>query len=400
MKVLHVIHSIDPSFGGTVEALLQIVKASEKTEQNHEILTLDDPDQLKGFNYPQKIHAVGPTKRFYGDTPKLDNWLNQHLKSYDCAVIHGCWQYHGLATYRACRKFGIPYLQYTHGMLDPWFKRTYPLKHLKKWLYWPWAEYRILKHASRVIFTCEEEKRLAAKSFWLYQVNPAVIPLGIKEPEVDIRALCEAFYAQFEDLKGKRMLTFMSRIHPKKGVDLLVEAALKLQTEQQGAHHNPEEKVTLVIAGPCKDEAYLENLKKRSNLLAKDGPLASIRWLPMVQGSAKWCLLKESEAFILPSHQENFGMVVAESLYCETPVLISDKVNIWKEVADANAAIIAPDTQEGALKLMQHWLELSAEERQHYRARAKACFEAKFRIAYNAVKLFDLIEKTAIPTSK
>ena len=61
------------------------------------------------------------------------------------------------------------YFVFTHGMLDPWFKRTYPLKHLKKWLYWPWAEYRVLRDAQAVLFTCEEERILARQSFWLYK---------------------------------------------------------------------------------------------------------------------------------------------------------------------------------------------------------------------------------------
>jgi len=397
MKVLHVIYSIDPVQGGTVEALLQIVSASESTSQTHEILTLDDPSNLERLHFSQTIHAVGPSKRFYGDTPRIDQWLREHLPKYDCAVIHGCWQYHGLATFRACRKLKIPYFQYTHGMLDPWFKRTYPLKHLKKWLYWPWAEYRILKHAKRVIFTCEEEQRLAAQSFWLYKVNPTVIPLGINDPEVPLETSGKTFFETYPQLHGKRILTFMSRIHPKKGVDLLLEAAIKVQMQYSDRIVDSNNRLTVVIAGPCNDPSYLNKLKERSKHLPEHGPIESIHWIPMIQGAPKWGLLKESDAFILPSHQENFGMVVAESLYCSTPVLISDKVNIWKEVADANAAIVAPDTVEGAAELIHQWLKLDEKERHDYRTRAKACFESNFRISCNAVRLFELLENTVNP---
>src|SRR5262249_24621381 len=71
---------------------------------------------------------------------------------------------------------------FTHGMLDPWFKRRYPLKHLKKWLYWPWAEYRVLRDARAVLFTCEDERRLASRSFWLYRAHERVVGYGIAPP--------------------------------------------------------------------------------------------------------------------------------------------------------------------------------------------------------------------------
>ena len=72
-------------------------------------------------------------------------------------------------------------------MLDPWFKRRHPLKRLKKWLYWPWADYRVLRDAQAVIFTCEEERRLARESFWLYRANEAVSSSGTSDPPADGR---------------------------------------------------------------------------------------------------------------------------------------------------------------------------------------------------------------------
>ncbi|MEB0151131.1 glycosyltransferase, partial [Pseudomonas sp. CCC2.2] len=81
-------------------------------------------------------------------------------------------------TWRALAKKKIPYFIFTHGMLDPWFKKNYPLKHLKKWLYWTWGEYRVLRDAKAVLFTCEEEKILARQSFWLYKANEVVTAFG------------------------------------------------------------------------------------------------------------------------------------------------------------------------------------------------------------------------------
>jgi hypothetical protein len=95
----------------------------------------------------------------------------------------------------ALRGIGQHYFVFPHGMLDPWFKRTYPFKHLKKWLYWPWAEYRVLRDAQAVLFTCEEEKRLARESFWLYRCNERVVTLGIARPSGDTTAQRELFLA-------------------------------------------------------------------------------------------------------------------------------------------------------------------------------------------------------------
>jgi len=389
-RILHVIPSVNPALGGTVEALMQMVRVSFESEQIHEILSLDDSNRITSPDDRITIHAVGPTKRFYGYTPRIDEWLDLHLKAYNCAIIHGCWQYHSLAVFKACKKQGIPYFQYTHGMLDPWFKRTYHLKHLKKWLYWPWAEYRVLKHASRVIFTCEEEKRLAAQSFWLYRVNPEVIPLGIRVPDLDTNNCKSRFFDKHPSLKGKRLMTFMSRIHEKKGIDLLLNAVIEIQKNSRCSDAD----YILVIAGPCKDPVYEKQLKSISDRLPSNGIFETVYWTGMVQDEEKWGLLAASEAFVLPSHQENFGMVVAESLSIGTPVLITDKVNIWREVESVKAAMVASDTQSEIIKLIEKWTSTSDTDKLQYRQNALLCFERFFRMENNAAQLFSLIEKT------
>jgi len=391
-KVLHAINSINPVLGGTVEALLQIVSVSESTSQTHEILTLDDPSNLERLHLSQTIHAVGPSKRFYGDTPRIDQWLREHLPQYDCAVIHGCWQYHGLAVFRACKRLKIPYIQYPHGMLDPWFKRTYPLKHLKKWLYWPWAEYQILKHAERVIFTTQEECDLSYQSFWLYKVSPEIIPLGIREPTHDLHECIEKWLAVKPELKRKPYLIFLSRIHEKKGIDLLIEAVNEINCSGLGVN----DRYTLVIVGPCNDSNYLEQLKKRSDQINSQGIFDNIVWVDMIRDEVKWGALALAEAFILPSHQENFGMVVPEALSCGTPVLITNKVNTHKEISSLSAGLVSEDNLEGIVSLLKDWTQMTKQERLAMRSKAKHCFQECFRIEKNAQRLFNLINQTAL----
>jgi glycosyltransferase involved in cell wall biosynthesis len=251
-------------------------------------------------------------------------------------------------------------------MLDPWFKRAHPAKHLKKWLYWPWAEYRILRDARAVFFTCEEEKRLARESFWLYRANEAVAPLGIEEPPGPAERQKAAFYEAYPQLGGRSFLLFLGRVHPKKGLELLLDAR---------AGSNPAPALPpLVIAGDG-DREYVDSLRKR----AGSGPGAPI-WTGMLAGDLKWGALRAAEAFILPSHQENFGLAVVEALACGTPVLISDKVNIWREILEDRAGFVAGDTPEGAGELLAKWQAVATEERAGFRAIARRCFESRFQI--------------------
>jgi glycosyltransferase involved in cell wall biosynthesis len=290
-------------------------------------------------------------------------------------IIDGLWQYNVLGVWRALRGTGTPYFVFPHGMLDPWFKHTYPLKHLKKWLYWPWAEYRVLRDARRVFFTCEEEKRLARESFWLYRVNEAVASLGIQRPAGDAAAQREGFHARFPGLREKRLLLFMGRLHVKKGCDLLLDAFAKIAPADSTLY--------LVMAGPDQT-GWQAALQERARTR---GIGERVTWTGMLGGDLKWGALRAAEAFVLPSHQENFGLAVAEALACGVPVLISDKVNIWREIVEDGAGFVEADTSAGTTSLVQKWARLSAAELAPLRGKAAECFERRFEIGRAAEHL-------------
>jgi glycosyltransferase involved in cell wall biosynthesis len=113
----------------------------------------------------------------------------------------------------------------------------------------------------------------------------------------------------------------------------------------------------------------------------------------MVTGDAKWGAFRMATAFILPSHQENFGISVAEALGCGTPVLISNKVNIWREVSEAGAGIVAPDTLEGTVELLEKLQALPAEELNRMGANALECFSKHFEASRMATGLLEVIEE-------
>ena len=172
MKILQVTATMDPRAGGVAEAVRQIGAALVRAGHETEVVTTDAPGAEWLGRLPFPAHGSGPGKgRSLPVCAGIVGVSAGRRDEFDCVLSHGLWQYHGFATWRAWRGARGPRFVFAHGMLDPWFKRTYPKKHLKKWLYWPWAEYRVLRSARAVFFTCEEERRLARASFWLYRVN-------------------------------------------------------------------------------------------------------------------------------------------------------------------------------------------------------------------------------------
>jgi glycosyltransferase involved in cell wall biosynthesis len=382
LKILHVISSVDPRNGGPIEGVNQLSAAYQKLGIVVEICSMDLPTAEYIQTSFAKVHALGPSLGKYTYCRRLVPWLKANAQAYDAVIVNGLWQYVGFAVWRVLAGTTTPYYVFTHGMLDPWFKRTYPFKHLKKWLYWPWAEYRVLRDARRVIFTCEDERLLAKESFALYVVKEAVTNYGIANPPENADELSTIFLEHYPHLRGKRIALYLSRIHVKKGCDLLIEAFASIADKDKTLH--------LVIAGP--DPTGLANkLKDQADKL---GLTNRITWPGMLQGKMKWGAFYAAEVFCLPSHQENFGIVVAEALACGKPVLISNKVNIWREIEGADAGFIYEDTLSGTIQGLQDWLALTAKEYLEMQIRAKQCYAAQFHIERAANRLLSIINES------
>jgi glycosyltransferase involved in cell wall biosynthesis len=254
-------------------------------------------------------------------------------------------------------------------MLDPCFKRIFPLKHLKKWSYWPWADYRVLRDATAVLFSTEQGLLLARKSFWLYKANERVVGYGTSAPPPDAERKREAFLLRFPHLSGQRLLLFLSRIHPKKGVGPLIDGFAAV------AHAGP--RLQLVIAGPVQ-AAWQAALQQQAAAL---GIAERITWPGKPNGELKWGAFRCAELFCLPSHQESFGIVVAEALACGLPVVIADPVNIWTEVADARAGLVDADTAADTTGALRRWMTLPDGEKQLMGVRGEELFRERFDFA-------------------
>jgi glycosyltransferase involved in cell wall biosynthesis len=383
MKILHVIPSVDPATGGPAEGLKQLCHIYKIGGHDVEVASLDSPRQIENYSFPAPVFALGPGWGLYGYSPRATKWFKQNLARYDVIFINCIWQYNTLAAYRALAGSTIPYAVFTHGMLDPYFKERFPLKHIKKTIYWHLCLQRILRNASAVLFTCDEEKILARKSFPGYRVTEIVVPYGIFGPDCDTSAAAEELLTQWPILRGKRLAISIGRIHPKKGTDILIEAFAATLAKDPSWH--------LVIAGP--DSIGLQ--KKLEALADQLGIADSITWTGMLQGAAKWGALTAAEMFVLPSHQENFGIVIAEALACGLPVIMSDKVNIWREVVNFWAGLICEDTLEGVTACLNRWQSLRAQEIVDLRVRSRKCFDELFNYQVTAKKALEIVEYVA-----
>jgi glycosyltransferase involved in cell wall biosynthesis len=373
------VHTLDPSVGGVATSVLALSRALTRHGYKIDILVLEEPSASWIEGVALNVHALGSGQTSYRYSRALQPWLRQHGGSYDRVIVNGMWQYLSFAAWRRYAGSSIPYYVFPHGMLDPWFKKTFPLKHLKKWLYWPWAEYRVLRDAAAVIFTSEEERLLARKSFWLYRARERVSSLGVEAPPILPNAKSE-FLSRYPQLQNTRNLLFLGRLHPKKGCDILLEALARIRSNDP---------ISLIMAGPDQIgwEKDLRRQVERLNLTSQ------VIFTGMLQGGMKQGAFASADAFVLPSHQENFGISVVEALAAGVPVLISNRVNIWREIDADHAGYVESDNVEGTTRLLQRWVDTPPDQREPIRQNARNCFERRFEIDRAANSLVQILNE-------
>jgi glycosyltransferase involved in cell wall biosynthesis len=375
MRILHVIGTLSPAYGGPSEAVRQLAKNWQRLGVHAEVACADPSSAPFLRNLSCPVHAFGPALLGpFALTPGLRPWLRANVSRFDAVIVHGIWTFPGLAVRAAARSARIPYGVFIHGGLDPWFNRAYPLKRIKKSIYWP-LQYPVLRDAHAVFFTAELERDLAKSSFQPSQWNSVVVPYGTNEPVGDPSVQIETFYQQFPALRQRPFFLFLGRLHQKKGCDLLVEAFSRIAPSVPT--------VDLVIAGP--DQQGLQ--AKLTAMTHQLGVTARVHWTGSLEGDLKWGALRAAQAFVLPSHQENFGIAVAESLAAGRPVLISDQVNIWKAIQDAGVGLVEPDTLDGTVQLLRRWFALTEMERVAMANRARPTFQRQFSIGATALAL-------------
>jgi len=243
----------------------------------------------------------------------------------DLLHIHGLWHPLGWWAGKYALNSNKPYVVSAHGMLD-----RYSLgKHaFRKKLYFTLFEKNNLKNAVRVILTSEEEQRRIPQAVGKV-IRSEVVLLGADDPpERTVDSLREFFYQQYPVLKGRKIVLFLGRLHPKKGLHRLVNIFAEVVKKV------PE--VVLLVAGEG-DNNYVQAVQRE---IRKRGLEDRVLFTGHLEDESKWSAMAVSDLFVLPSEQENFALSVVEVMKMGIPVVISREVGIWPYIKEADAGIV------------------------------------------------------------
>lgn len=328
MRVLHVLTSIDPSTGGPANVLSRLARVQAQRGHVVRVITADDPATIGAVTEQMRLAGVehrgcGPMHGPLGRGPATRREMEAALRAgVDIAHVHGVWQHTPHAGAAAARAAGVPYIMRPCGMLDPWSLRQ---GRLKKRIFLALVARRHLNRAAALHYTTETERRLAEP---LGLRSPTfVIPNGLDWDEFEPLPPRGAFRAA-HGIGERTLIVFLSRVHHKKGLGLLLPALARL----------PDAGVMLAVVGPG-ETRYITELRARAAAL---GVGDRVIFPGMIVGRARLEALRDADLFCLPSFQENFGVSVIEALGVGTPVLISDQVNICAEVAAAEVGEVVP----------------------------------------------------------
>jgi glycosyltransferase involved in cell wall biosynthesis len=296
----------------------------------------------------------------------------------EVAHFHGLWQPSFLRASAECRRSSIPYIVSPHGMLEPWAWRH------KRWKKWPWfyfLERRHLDGAAQLLTTSDAEQGNLKR--FLNSPKCCAIPLG----------MTSAAQPNYESARrslgwnnAELVLLFLSRIHPKKGLELLLSALQSLDAPERG-------RLRLVIVGGG-DEKYVSELK--ALIERKQNCLPRVDWVGEIWDDRKWQYLQGADLLCLPSYSENFGLVVLEALQVGTRVLTTDQTP-WAAIPQWNGGFITTPTVEGVRIGLLRFLEIaewSLAQRRDLAARIHSEYSWD-KLSPRYVKLYDDVLATA-----
>jgi len=326
MKILHYFPTTRLTEGGTVRAAIDLSTALARYGHDVTWLTTDDFDVPEHWgkepNTPH-VQLLGAMQKFGKrfSSKQIDD-AAEIAANVDVVHIHAMWDPSNVQMASACKKAGTPWVLSTHGMLDDWCMEQ---RGLKKRIYLATYGKKLVHGASTILTTAEEEKRQASR--WLPQDNVVAIPLIVDlEPYTNVPnpAIAEETFGSFPN----KSVLFLSRVHPKKSIETLIETA-SILTEH-------DETPTFLIAGTG-EQQYIDSLQKQVDQL---GLTEQFKFLGMVVGDTKLSLFAHVDVFALPTQQENFGLVYPEAMLCETPVITTKGTDIWRELESSGGALI------------------------------------------------------------
>ncbi len=326
---LHFFPRIRREEGGVVQVVVDLCQIMASAGHQVVLSTCDATDVPSAWKSSQHNPSIKQLAKSSFLESRLSHegihQFEQLLDGVDVVHFHTPWELSNLQLAAVVRKHEVPYIVSVHGMLDDYCMRQ---KRLKKRAFLTLGGRRLFSRATTVHFTAAAEKEQASPWIpgdYLPVVQACALDL---EPYKSLPGPGPALAAFPQLATPQQKILFLSRLHPKKGVELLLEAVALLRDQNKN--------VELLIAGPGEAD-YVSRLKQIGVQL---GLQDSTHFLGMVRGEIKLSLYELADVFVLPTHQENFGLVLPEALACGTPVVTTRGTDIWRELAEAGAMIV------------------------------------------------------------
>jgi len=356
MKVLHVIPSVAAVRGGPSKAVIEMVKSLREANCEVEIATTDDNGEILLDVSLNRLHEYqGVPVRFFARfspnvhvvrefafSSDLTRWLWQHIQEYDLVHVHAIFSYPSTIAMAIARLRNIPYIVRPLGQLCQWSLQQ---SAAKKSLYLNVIERKNINQSASLHLTSNAEKQeieqlnLECKNF--------VIPHGLAIPGI-IPNASQLLREYFQLSSKEPIILFLSRIHPKKGLEYLIQALTQIK----------DKKFTLIIAGNG-DSDY----EAQINSCLHDYGLEDCSLMTgFVEGELKQLLLQGANLFVLTSYSENFGVAVLEALAAGTPALVTPGVALAKEIEQNDLGYVVPQEPTAIAKAIEKHLELPESE--------------------------------------
>lgn len=327
MKILHVTADLDRRKGGPTAACLGMAELMARRGHQVRIITTDrgyepeDGSQKKSF----EVEALpGNWPAFFGTSWAMRRRLAEVIREVDVVHLHSLYLFHDWVTGYYCRRFAMPYIVRPHGTLDPFIRRRH---RWRKGIVEKMFQDAVLRGAAGLHYTARDEWRLAQPHALSHR--GCIIPIGIDLRQFENLPPPEALRSRYPMVGDRKVVLFLGRLSFKKGVDIAIKAFAEATRDRDDSF--------LLIAGPDDGiRAQAEALVHRYGLDQR------CLFTGMVSGEDKRLVLSGSAVFVLPSQSENFGISVVEAAACAIPVVISDRVNLWRDFHDARACLTAP----------------------------------------------------------
>jgi len=311
LRLLHVIASMAPEAGGPPVVCAGLADAFAANGHSVTIATIADPTHVALTPAVTLVSFPQDVRTRYLHSRRLNDWLQAHIRDFDLVHLHSVWQFPTFAAARACWHNDEPYVVLLNGMLDKYV--VHQKSHWLKHAYWLYRERRIEGRAKGIHFLNKAE--IAHAMPWMNNMPKFIIGNGISPQELAKLPPRGRFRAAHPEIADRPLALFLSRLHPKKGLERLIPAWKSLAAKR------PDIRFAIVGTG---DADYVASLDR---LIAQHQLQQQIIRVGQLVGEKKWEALVDADLFVLPSHQEGFSMAITEALAAQCAAVVTEECN-------------------------------------------------------------------------